>query len=92
MIIPARTNTTIAAWIQIHDGDTGPTLPLARGHPRGARPTLGALRPCAAQAPGVRPHHSGVFARNRAGAINLRIAAVDAGSPRSRNSLPYPWL
>jgi hypothetical protein len=67
MIIPATTNTTIAAWIQIHDGDTGPTLPT------GAR---------------VGPHHSGVFARNRAGAISLRIVAVDAGSPLSRNSLP----
>ena len=67
MIIPARTNTTIAAWIQIHDGDTGPTLPT------GAR---------------AGSHHSGVFARNRAGAINLRIAAVDAGSPLNRNSVP----
>ena len=86
MIIPARTNTTIAAWIQIHDGDTAPPYPSPAPAHGSAQQTP--ARGSGREAPGVERHHSGVFARNRAGAISWRIAAVDAGSPSSRNSLP----
>ena len=86
MIMPASTNTTIAPWIQIHDGDTGQTLPVARRSLGGPR-TEPARRPGAEPAPA---HQSGVLARNRGGASCWRIAAVEAGSLASLNGPVVP--